>query len=115
MSGKKAGWVDIGPLEAIPIQGARVVKSAAGCIAVFRTAANEAFAMDDRCPHKGGPLSQGIVHGKAVTCPLHNWVISLETGEAQGADKGQVKAIALRIVAGRILLDSSVLLARRAA
>jgi len=115
MTGRKAEWVDIGSLEAIPIQGARVVKSAAGCIAVFRTAANEIFAVDDQCPHKGGPLSQGIVHGKAVTCPLHNWVISLETGAAQGADRGQVKTIALRIEAGRILLDCSALLARRAA
>jgi len=115
MSEATAKWVDIGPLEAIPILGARVVKSAAGCIAVFRTAANEAFAMDDRCPHKAGPLSQGIVHGKAVTCPLHNWVIDLETGEAQGADKGQVKTVALKIESGRILLDCSALLARCAA
>lgn len=115
MSRKKPQWVDIGPLDAIPVQGARVVKSAAGCIAIFRTAANEAFAMDDSCPHKGGPLSQGIVHGEAVTCPLHNWVISLETGEAQGADSGRVKTIALKIEAGRILLDCATLATRRAA
>jgi nitrite reductase (NADH) small subunit len=115
MNGKKQRWVDIGPLEAIPILGARVVKSAAGCIAVFRTAANEAFAMEDRCPHKAGPLSQGIVHGTSVTCPLHNWVIDLETGEAQGADNGQVKTIALRIEAGRILLDCSALSVERTA
>ncbi len=115
MSGNKAEWVDIGPLDAIPIRGARVVKSAAGCIAVFRTAADEAFALDDRCPHKGGPLSQGIVHGKAVTCPLHNWVISLETGDAQGADSGRVETIALKIEAGRILLKSSAISSRRAA
>jgi nitrite reductase (NADH) small subunit len=115
MSANKPRWIDIGPLEAIPIQGARVVKSAAGCIAVFRTSANDVFALDDRCPHKGGPLSQGIVHGKAVTCPLHNWVIDLETGEAQGADEGRVKTIPLRIEAGRILLDTSALLAVRAA
>ena len=115
MTGTKPRWVDIGPLDAVPILGARVVKSAAGCVAVFRTAANEAFAIDDRCPHKAGPLSQGIVHGKTVTCPLHNWVISLETGAAQGADTGQVNTIALRIEAGRILLDISTLMARRAA
>ena len=115
MSGKEPTWVDIGPLEAVPILGARVIKTATGCIAVFRTAANEAFALDDRCPHKGGPLSQGIVHGKAVTCPLHNWVIDLETGEAQGADSGKVKTIATKIEAGRILLDTSTLTARHAA
>jgi nitrite reductase (NADH) small subunit len=115
MSEPKPRWIDIGPLDAIPIQGARVVKSAGGCIAVFRTAANQAFALDDRCPHKNGPLSQGIVHGKAVTCPLHNWVIDLETGQAQGADSGQVNTIALKIEAGRILLDASTLLVERAA
>ena len=115
MNGTGSRWVDVGPLDAIPMQGARVVKSSAGCIAVFRTAANQAFALDDRCPHKGGPLSQGIVHGNTVTCPLHNWVVSLETGTAQGADTGQVKTIALRIEAGRILLDISTLPARHAA
>lgn len=115
MSALENKWVDIGPLSAIPVRGARVVKSAAGCIAVFRTAENEAFAIDDACPHKAGPLSQGIVHGKAVTCPLHNWVISLENGAAQGADEGQVRSYPLKIADGRILLDVSGLSARRAA
>ncbi len=100
-----APWVDVGALDAVPVLGARVVKTPAGCIAVFRTATDEAFAVEDRCPHKAGPLSQGIVHGKSVTCPLHNWVISLETGKAQGADEGQARTIPIRIEAGRILLD----------
>jgi nitrite reductase (NADH) small subunit len=98
-------WIDIGAIADVPLRGARILKSAGGCIAVFRTSDNEAFAIDDKCPHKAGPLSQGIVHGRAVTCPLHNWVISLETGEAQGADEGSVKTYALKIEAGRILLD----------
>jgi nitrite reductase (NADH) small subunit len=115
MSKEMPKWVDIGPLDAIPMQGARVVKTARGCVAVFRTATNEAFAINDRCPHKGGPLSQGIVHGNTVTCPLHNWVINLATGEAQGADKGKVRTIAIRVEEGRILLDTSALTARRAA
>jgi nitrite reductase (NADH) small subunit len=110
-----AQWIDIGPLDVIPIRGARVVKTAAGCIAIFRTAQDEAFAIDDRCPHKGGPLSQGIVHGKSVTCPLHNWVISLDTGRAQGADIGQVRTIPLRVRDGRLLLDAGVLTSRQAA
>ena len=59
-----------------------------GKIAVFRTADDQVFALEDHCPHKGGPLSQGIVQATAVTCPLHNWVISLETGKALGADEG---------------------------
>jgi nitrite reductase (NADH) small subunit len=113
MSG--ATWIDIGPLADIPLRGARVVKSAAGCIAVFRVAENEAFAIDDACPHKAGPLSQGIVHGRAVTCPLHNWVISLETGAAQGADSGKVRTYPLKIENGRILLDRRSLVASKAA
>ena len=81
MSNLQSEWVDIGALADIPLRGARVVKSPAGCIAVFRTADNEAFAIDDKCPHNGGPLSEGIVHGRSVTCPLHNWVIALDTGD----------------------------------
>lgn len=96
---------DIGAIDDIPIRGARVVKTPRLCIAVFRTSENAAYALEDKCPHKGGPLSQGIVHGTSVTCPLHNWVISLATGEAQGADEGSVRTIPLRIEAGRILID----------
>lgn len=100
-------WVDIGTLEDIPREGARVVESQVGCIAIFRSASDEVFALEDRCPHKQGPLSQGIVHDRAVTCPLHNWVISLETGQAQGADEGQVRTYALVVKDGRILLDAA--------
>ena len=100
-------WIDIGALEAIPVQGARLVRTPKGCIAVFRTATDEAFALEDRCPHKDGPLSQGIVHGRSVTCPLHNWVINLETGSAEGADKGQVATVRLKVEAGRLLLDAA--------
>jgi nitrite reductase (NADH) small subunit len=108
-------WIDIGALADIPARGARVVKTALGCVAVFRTAGDEVFALSDRCPHKGGPLSEGIVHGKSVTCPLHNWVFSLETGQAQGADEGQVPTYPARVEAGRILLDAARLLRRSAA
>lgn len=107
-------WIDVGALADIPVRGARVVKTPAGCIAVFRTAEDAAFALDDRCPHKGGPLSQGIVHGTSVTCPLHNWVISLASGMAQGADEGQVKTYALKIEAGRVLIDGAAMEARKA-
>ena len=68
-----------------------------GKIAVFRTVDDHIFAIEDHCPHKGGPLSQGIVHGAAVTCPLHNWVISLETGKALGADEGSVRTIPVKV------------------
>ena len=102
-------WIEIGRLDDIPPRGARVVKTALGCVAVFRTAENEIFALDDKCPHKGGPLSQGIVHGRAVTCPLHNWVISLETGKAQGADEGSVRTIPVKAEDGRLLIDAAAL------
>jgi len=100
-------WIDVGAIEDIPVRGARVLKTPSGCVAVFRTYDDQIFALDDRCPHKGGPLSEGIVHGKAVTCPLHSWVFSLETGSAQGADKGKVTTYRTRVEAGRILIDAS--------
>ncbi|MBW8447027.1 MAG: nitrite reductase small subunit NirD [Arenimonas sp.] len=95
-------WITIGHIDEIPPRGARCVKTPEGKIAVFRTAENEVFAIEDHCPHKGGPLSQGIVHGKAVTCPLHNWVISLETGRALGADEGEVRTIPVRNEGGML-------------
>ena len=107
-------WLDIGALTDIPREGARVVKTVAGCVAVFRTATDQVFALNDRCPHKGGPLSEGIVHGTQVTCPLHAWVFSLETGQVQGADEGEVATYPVLIEAGRILLDTA-RLARRVA
>ena len=108
-------WIDIGALEDIPRRGARTVRTAQGCVAVFRTQDDRVFALDDRCPHKGGPLSDGIVHGAAVTCPLHNWVISLETGLAQGADSGSVATFPARVDGGRVFLDSARMAARRVA
>ena len=109
------GMIDIGTLADIAPQGARVVKTAYGCVAVFRTATDAVFAVDDRCPHKGGPLSEGIVHGARVTCPLHNWVFDLATGQAQGMDVGQVATYDVRVVEGRLLLDATQLLRRDAA
>ena len=100
-------WTDIGALTDIPERGARVVKTHMGCVAVFRTADDEVFAIDDACPHKGGPLSEGIVHGRSVTCPLHNMVLRLDTGLAQGADEGSVNTYAIRIESGRIMLDTA--------
>jgi len=108
-------WIDIAALDDIPRRGARVVKTGLGCVAIFRTGDDKVFAIDDACPHKKGPLSEGIVHGNAVTCPLHNWVIDLETGMAQGADEGAVNTYEIRVENDRILLDGARLLARSAA
>ncbi len=100
-------WIEVGTLADIPVRGARVVKTAEGCVALFRTAEDEVFALDDRCPHRKGPLSDGIVHGRSVTCPLHSWVISLEDGQAQGADSGAVRSHAVRVEAGRLFLETA--------
>ncbi|MDF3607061.1 nitrite reductase small subunit NirD [Paracoccus sp. DMF-8] len=108
-------FVDIGALEDIPAQGARLVRTAQGCIAVFRTGDDRLFALDDRCPHKGGPLSEGIVHGDRVTCPLHNWVFDMNSGQAQGADSGAVRTYPVAVENGRILLDVADLMRRNAA
>jgi len=97
-------FVDIGALSDIPRLGARSVKTAAGDIAVFRTADDQVFALRDKCPHKNGPLSQGIVHGTSVTCPLHAWVISLATGEATGLDVGCTPRFAVKVKNGRVFL-----------
>lgn len=102
-------WIDIGAASDIPQRGARTLRTSGACIAVFRTAEDEYFALEDSCPHKSGPLSQGIVHGSLVTCPLHNWVIDLASGKAQGADEGCVATIALRVDGGRLLLDAAAL------
>lgn len=107
-------WIDIGALDDIPLRGARKVKTVLGCVALFRTAENEVFAASDTCPHKQGPLSEGIVHGQSITCPLHNWVFDLNTGQAQGED-GRIPTYPVRIDGNRILIDASKLMSRSAA
>lgn len=98
-------WLDIGPVGQIAPGTARTLPVRGGDeIAVFHTLDNRFYALVNRCPHKAGPLSQGIVHGSVVTCPLHNWNISLRTGEAQGEDKGCVPTIPLKVDAGRLYL-----------
>ncbi len=104
MNALMQNWVTIGSLNDIPRRGARCVKNGEMTIAVFRTVDDQVFALEDKCPHKNGPLSQGIVHDGCVTCPLHNWVISLETGEAQGADEGAAASFPVRLDGDTILL-----------
>jgi nitrite reductase (NADH) small subunit len=98
-------WVDVGPESALPARGARTLKIGSLDVAVFRTGTGEVFALHDRCPHRGGPLSQGIVHGSRVTCPLHDWVIDLKSGCATGVDVGSTPTFAVRIVEGRVEID----------
>lgn len=98
-------WVRACRVEDIPRLGARVVRRDCGNIAVFRNAEDEVFALEDRCPHKGGPLSQGIVHGRKVACPLHNWNIQLDDGCAVAPDEGCAKGFPVRIDNGEIFLQ----------
>src|SRR3546814_17393779 len=99
-----AEGLDIGWVDQIPVRGSRTVQVEGGDdIAVFRTAEGKVFALLDRCPHKHGRLSQGIVHGGAVACPLHNWRTSLSRGEALGYHKGCTPAVPVNIDGGRVL------------
>lgn len=98
-------WIEVGRLEDLPRRGARVLRHPEGDIALFRTSDDEVFALRDRCPHRGGPLSQGIVHGRQVTCPLHDWRIRLADGRAVAPDEGCAPCYATRVVDGRIYLD----------
>ena len=101
----KSEWVNVGSINDIPKLGARVVKSDDGDIAVFRTADDKIFALKDECPHKGGPLSQGIVHGDRVACPLHDWKITLETGIAVAPDEGCAARYPIKIEGENIFLS----------
>jgi nitrite reductase (NADH) small subunit len=97
-------WTDVGCIDDIPRLGSRVVVTSAIDIAVFRTSDDRVFALHDRCPHKAGKLSQGIVHGESVTCPLHSWVIGLPDGQAKEPDEGCTRIVGVRLENGRILL-----------
>ena len=97
-------WIAVGRVTDIPRRGARIVKAPGGDIAVFRTGNDEVYALRDRCPHAHGPLSNGIVHDRKVTCPLHGMVFDLCTGTAVGPDTCQAETIGVRVVAGMIEL-----------
>jgi len=106
------GWVDVCPLGEIPRRGARVVRRGGALpIALFRTAADRVFALIDRCPHRGGPLSQGLVVGDRVVCPLHGWTLELCDGQAVSPDEGCAQGFAVELREGRVLLRESDLVA----
>jgi nitrite reductase (NADH) small subunit len=106
-----ANWIKVGQLSDIPSLGSRVVETAEGPVAVFRTADDHLFALQDSCPHKQGPLSEGIVHGHQVTCPLHNWVIELATGEAVAPDRGRTACLAVKLEEGFVWLQKDEVIA----
>jgi nitrite reductase (NADH) small subunit len=101
-------WTEIISLDEIPQLGSRVLRTDTMDIALFRTATDQVFALKDSCPHKGGPLSQGIVHGTTVTCPLHNWKIDLGSGEALGPDEGCTSRFPVKVEDGKVYVVLSV-------
>lgn len=102
----KPDWVDICATSSIePGMAGTVPVEGADEIAIFHTIGGDFYALVNKCPHKHGPLSQGIVHGDSVSCPLHNWKISLKSGEALGDDEGCTPTIPLKVEGARILLD----------
>ena len=109
MDRQRSRWLAIGKPDDIPTLGARVVKTARGPVALFKTRTGEIFALLDRCPHKNGPLSEGMVHGSTVTCPLHGMNIHLDSGQAVAPDKGCVPRFPVRVVEGRVWLGLTAL------
>jgi nitrite reductase (NADH) small subunit len=102
-----SNWKPICRVDDIPVLGSRRVKRAVGAdVAVFRNAEDKVFALLDRCPHKGGPLSQGIVFGESVACPLHNWTIGLDDGCARAPDEGCTPRFTIKVEAGCVHLDA---------
>lgn len=105
MNKPNANWIRACFEKEIPKRGAIRIQHGAMKIAIFKTASDAIFALEDKCPHKGGPLSAGIVHDNCVTCPLHNWDISLESGHALGADKGHTASFPVSLENGVVLLS----------
>jgi nitrite reductase (NADH) small subunit len=102
-----AEWKPICLVTDIPVLGARRVNRSEGhAVAVFRNAEDKVFALLDRCPHKGGPLSQGIVFGESVACPLHNWTIGLADGCAKAPDAGCTQRFAVKLDGDQVFLDA---------
>ncbi|HEC28345.1 MAG TPA: nitrite reductase small subunit NirD [Gammaproteobacteria bacterium] len=98
-------WIEIGDLNDIPRLGARVVETPDGDIAVFRTKDDRVFAIRDHCPHKGGPLSQGMVTGNKVVCPMHDWKINLASGQAVAPDTGCAATYPVKMNGDTIMLS----------
>jgi nitrite reductase (NADH) small subunit len=108
-----ATWTSICRVDDIPVLGSRrVARSGGADVAIFRNAEDKVFALLDRCPHKGGPLSQGIVFGESVACPLHNWTIGLADGQARAPDQGCTARFSIRVEAGEVYLDTDELATR---
>ncbi len=104
----RTDWMAVCRVEDIPLLGSRRVNRERGMpVALFRTADDQVHALLDRCPHKGGPLSQGIVFGQSVACPLHNWTIGFSDGCARVPDEGRTPVFTVRLEGGEVFLSTS--------
>ena len=100
-----SNWIEVTAVEEIPVLGSRVLETESVNIALFRGKDDNVFAIKDECPHKQGPLSQGIMHGSSVTCPLHNWKIDLNNGEALGPDEGCTNVFPVKVEDGKVFIQ----------
>ncbi|WP_298609395.1 nitrite reductase small subunit NirD [uncultured Thiothrix sp.] len=98
-------WTEVVELEKIPVLGSRLIKTRTQIIAVFRGSDDQVYAINDACPHKKGPLSQGIMHGSTITCPLHNWKIDLKTGSALAPDVGCSNVFPVKVEGSKVYLQ----------
>jgi nitrite reductase (NADH) small subunit len=73
--------ISLGPLDEIPVGEGRAYAVEGRQIAVFRLRDGSLRALDAVCPHRGGPLSDGLADGRVVVCPLHSYTYDLATGE----------------------------------
>ena len=106
MISSQDNWIDLCDVSDLPMRGSRRITLAGVDIGVFRTQDGDVYAIENKCPHLGGPLSEGIVHDNAVTCPLHSWIIDLSTGQARGADSGCVKTFPVEVRGARVFLQA---------
>ncbi|MBI1816551.1 MAG: nitrite reductase small subunit NirD [Deltaproteobacteria bacterium] len=97
--------IDIGPLDSIAPGQGRAFVIAGRTIAVFRQRDGRVFATDNQCPHRGGPLAEGIVGDGKVICPLHNWKIDLATGQCLG-ESATLRTYPVSVVNGRVFVNA---------
>ena len=98
-------WVRVTHIENIPMRQGRAVTLGGQELAIFNLGGGFRV-VENRCPHRGGPLADGIVAGEDVICPLHNWRISLDSGEVcQPRDQQHcLKTFPAKVVNGEVLV-----------
>lgn len=100
-------WLDAGTIDELPRPGARQLRTPQGNIALFRTGSDAIHAVADACPHRGGPLSQGMVYGERVHCAMHGLNLDLASGIAVAPDCGCAPVYPVRLEGRRIFVGMS--------